>query len=297
MAKLSNVVDRFMIFMAVLTGNMAVTIARSNRPSCDIIINMNFELILWWLVIYAFLGWCVEVIYATASRGIFVNRGFLSGPYCPIYGFGALLVLWVTAPFADGLVGLFLASMILCSVLELVAGWLMEVFFKQRWWDYSDYPFNIGGYVCLEFSLLWGLACVFMIKIIQPMIVGLTPQLTSQTGLIILGVIIVALLADLIATINQMLNLKKQLLVIDEIDQRMRQLSDGLGEKIHGVSKTAITELTELKQKKDELLASVNRRYRRLIKAFPDSRVKQFLTKPVDLPINKILPKSKKPKV
>lgn len=257
---------------------------------------MNFELILWWLVIYAFLGWCIEVIYATASRGVFVNRGFLSGPYCPIYGFGALLVLWVTAPFANGLMGLFLISMLLCSVLELVAGWLMEVLFNQRWWDYSDYPFNIGGYVCLEFSLLWGLACMFMVKIIHPMIAGIGPQLTNQTGVIVLAVIVTALLADLIATVNQMLKLKKQLLIIDEIDQRMRQLSDGLGEKIHDVSKTAIAELTDLKQKQDELLTSINQRYRRLIKAFPDSRVKQFLTKPVDLRIKKILSKNKKPK-
>ena len=133
--------------MAVLTGNMVVIIVLSNHRLYDIIIIMNLELILWLLVIYAFIGWCVEVIYTTASRGIFVNRGFLSGQYCPIYGFGALLVLWVTAPFASSLFGLFLVATLLCSVLELTAGWLMGILFKQRWWDYSDYPFNIGGYV------------------------------------------------------------------------------------------------------------------------------------------------------
>ena len=280
--------------MAVPTGNMVVIIVPSNHRPYDIIISMNLELILWLLVIYAFIGWCVEVIYTTASRGIFVNRGFLSGPYCPIYGFGALLVLWVTTPFASSLFGLFLAATLLCSALELTAGWLMGIFFKQRWWDYSDYPFNIGGYICLEFSLIWGLACVFMVKIIQPMLMSVAPQLMSRAGLIILGLILVALLADIIATIKQMIKLKKQLLIIDEIDQRMRQISDGLGEKLYGLSKTAIAEVADLKRTQDEILATVNRRYRRLIKAFPDSRVKQFLTKPVDLKIANILARDKK---
>ena len=93
-----------------------------------------------------------------------------------------------------------------------------------------------------------------------------------------------------------MIKLKKQLLVIDEIDQRMRQISDGLGEKLHGLSKTAIAEMADLNRTQDEILATVNRRYRRLIKAFPDSRVKQFLTKPVDLKIANILARDKKPK-
>lgn len=255
---------------------------------------MNLELILWWLVIYAFLGWCVEVIYATVSRGIFVNRGFLSGPYCPIYGFGALLVLWVTGPVADNLAALFAVAVLLTSALELAAGWLMEVFFKQRWWDYSDYPFNIGGYICLEFSLIWGLACVFMVKIIQPIIAKMTPQLLSQLGIIILGLVLVALLADLMATVNQMFKLKQQLLLINEIDQKMKQLADGLGEKIHGVSKAAITELADLKQKQDEALAVVNRRYRRLIKAFPDSSLKQFLGRSVNLKLDVNIKKPRK---
>lgn len=262
---------------------------------CDIISNMDLWLILWWLVIYAFLGWCVEVIYATSSRGIFVNRGFLSGPYCPIYGFGALLVLWVTAPFIKSLLGLFAVAMALCSILELLAGWLMEVFFKQRWWDYSDYPFNIGGYVCLEFSLLWGLACVFMVKIIHPIIIKMTPQLLNQAGLTVLSLILIALLADFIATINQMLKLKQQLLLIDEIDQRMKQLADSLGKRIHGVSKTTINELTELKQKQDEILAVINYRYGRLIRAFPDSSLKQFLAQSVNLKLD-VLPKKTKKK-
>lgn len=246
------------------------------------------EEVLWWFVLYAFFGWCVEVVYATVTRGIFINRGFLSGPYCPIYGFGALLVLWVTRPFAGNLLALFIVAMALTSILELLAGWLMKIIFNQRWWDYRDRPFNIGGYICLEFSIIWGLACVFVVMIIQPLIVEIMPKLLTQLGLALLLVFLIGMAADLIATITQMLKLKRQLLLVDEIDQRMRQISDGLGEKLSGVSKTALKELNELKQRHDETLIYLNQRYRRLIKAFPTSGLKDFLAQQVEIKLPKI---------
>ena len=116
--------------------------------------------ILAFFLIYSCLGWCLEVIYAAVSTGQLVNRGFLNGPVCPIYGFGMIIVLFTLSPLADNLLLLYLGGVILPSVLELVGGWALYKLYHTRWWDYSDFPFNIGGYICLEFSLLWVLMCI-----------------------------------------------------------------------------------------------------------------------------------------
>lgn len=116
--------------------------------------------ILAFFLIYSCLGWCLEVIYAAVSTGQLVNRGFLNGPVCPIYGFGMVIVLFTLSPLANNLLLLYLGGVILPSVLELVGGWALYKLYHTRWWDYSDFPFNIGGYICLEFSLLWGVGTV-----------------------------------------------------------------------------------------------------------------------------------------
>ena len=109
---------------------------------------------LWIFFVYAFLGWCTEVSYAALRTGKFVNRGFLNGPVCPIYGCGVVVVLVGLTPLKGNFVLLFLGSVVLTSVLELATGFVLEKLFRQRWWDYSDKPFNLGGYICLEFSIM-----------------------------------------------------------------------------------------------------------------------------------------------
>ena len=98
----------------------------------------------WLFFIYAFLGWCTEVSYAALVTGKFVNRGFLNGPVCPVYGFGAVIILAALTPLADNLLLLFLGSMALASALEWLTGFALEKLFHQRWWDYSDQPFNLS---------------------------------------------------------------------------------------------------------------------------------------------------------
>lgn len=96
--------------------------------------------ILAFFLIYSCLGWCLEVIYAAVSTGQLVNRGFLNGPVCPIYGFGMIIVLFTLSPLADNLLLLYLGGVILPSVLELVGGWALYKLYHTRWWDYSDFP-------------------------------------------------------------------------------------------------------------------------------------------------------------
>ena len=114
--------------------------------------------VLAFFLIYSCTGWCLEVIFAAATTGQLVNRGFLNGPVCPIYGFGMVIVLFTLTPLQDSVLLLYIGGVILPSALELVGGWALYKLYHTRWWDYSDFPFNIGGYICLEFSLLWAWA-------------------------------------------------------------------------------------------------------------------------------------------
>ena len=126
-------------------------------------------------LIYSFLGWVLEVIYHAVQKGVIVNRGFLNGPVCPVYGFGVvgfLMVLKSINPAVaiedTSIILLFAGGTVFCSAVELLAGWLLDKLFHMRWWDYSDEPFNIHGYICLRFSLLWGVACVIVFGILFP---------------------------------------------------------------------------------------------------------------------------------
>lgn len=121
-----------------------------------------------YFLIYSFLGWCIEVCYAALNTKKFINRGFLNGPYCPIYGAGAVAVMHFICPFKKNLLVLFAVSVILTSAIELFTGFGLEKAFHYRWWDYSEVPFNLGGYICLKFSIIWGFACVFVVEIIHP---------------------------------------------------------------------------------------------------------------------------------
>ena len=109
--------------------------------------------------IYSFLGWCVEVAFVAVTTGKVVDRGFLNGPVCPIYGCGMVGVLIILLPVKNNVWLLFLGGMIICSTVELFGGWILDKIFHMRWWDYSEKPFNIGGYICLPFSIMWGICC------------------------------------------------------------------------------------------------------------------------------------------
>ena len=95
---------------------------------------------LFYFVVYSFIGWCTEVCFCSVSTGKFVNRGFLNGPVCPIYGFGMVIVIYILTPVTENVFLLFFGSMILASALELVTGWALKKLFHTSWWDYSDKP-------------------------------------------------------------------------------------------------------------------------------------------------------------
>ncbi|NTV90565.1 MAG: hypothetical protein HGA22_09460 [Clostridiales bacterium] len=189
-------------------------------------------LVLWIFIIYAFIGWCSEVVYAASCTGKFVNRGFLNGPACPVYGFGVLFVILCLTPVKDNLLLLFVGSVLLTSTLEFLTGFILEKFFEDKWWDYSNEPFNIKGYICLKFSLLWGVACVLVMDTIHPAISHFINLIPMTAGIIILSFFLLVLLADIITTLAATINLKKRLSLMDELGCRLKELSARLGEPL-----------------------------------------------------------------
>ena len=126
-----------------------------------------------------------------------MNRGFLNGPVCPIYGFGVVIVVLCLTPLMENTLLLFLGSVLLTSLLELGVGFALEKLFHQRWWDYTNEPFNLGGYICLRFSLAWGLACLLVMEIIHPSVLWLIRHIPHTLGLVLLACFVSVMAVEL----------------------------------------------------------------------------------------------------
>ena len=210
---------------------------------------MGIYEILAYFFVYGVLGWCVEVAFAAVKEGRFVNRGFLNGPICPIYGVGVVSVIFSLQGFSESLLILYLASAVLVTFIEWLTGYVMDRIFHQKWWDYSGQPLNIGGYVCLPFSLIWGVFCVFIVKCFQPLVAHLTGYIPHIAGIVILVILSIAMLADLYVTASAILKLNKRLEAMEKIDAELREFSDRMGENIYENVKDGMEKEEQLKSK------------------------------------------------
>ena len=136
-----------------------------------------------YFVLYSFLGWLCETIYCSIGSKKFINRGFLNGPFCPIYGTGALLVIDVFMKYKDDLVALFILSMVVTSVVEYITSYLLEKIFNLQLWDYSTYSFNLNGRVCLKNSLMFGVLSIAAVEVIHPAVESLQASLAAGESL------------------------------------------------------------------------------------------------------------------
>lgn len=235
---------------------------------------------LFYFVVYSFIGWCTEVCFCSVSTGKFVNRGFLNGPVCPIYGFGMVIVIYVLTPVTENVFLLFLGSMVLASALEFITGWALKKLFHTSWWDYSDKPFNLGGYICLGYSFYWGFGGILMMRVIHPMIADLIAKVNHKLGLVFICVSFVVFAVDFVATILTINKLNKDLKTINKLAEAIHDSSENLAKRI---GNTAIKEderlaglKRELSTRKDMLKADVaiSRVFgkQRLLKAFPNAK-------------------------
>lgn len=148
--------------------------------------------ILSWLILYSFLGWVWETSYVSAKQGRYVNRGFISGPLCTIYGFGAISVYLILKDLDGNTLILFAGGVVVATVLEYVTAVLMEWIFHTSWWDYSHCRFNFQGRICLGASLGWGLFTVLLFRVLHPMVsrvVELYPRNVGEIGVLVILVL------------------------------------------------------------------------------------------------------------
>ena len=194
--------------------------------------SMSIYFILLYFFVYGFLGWCTEVGFAAFKTHHFVNRGFLNGPICPIYGVGVTAVITVLTPYKSDIIVLYILSVVLVTVLEGVTGWAMDKIFHNKWWDYSDMPLNIGGYVCLLFSIVWGFACLFIIYFIQPLVHDLLAFIPTIVGIILIIILGITLIADLYVTASTIFKFNRRLAAMEKIAAEMHEISDHFCQEI-----------------------------------------------------------------
>ncbi len=138
--------------------------------------------------VYAVIGFIVEVTYVYIGNKKLVNRGFLIGPYIPIYGFSAVIMVLYLTQYRDNPLTVFLLAIVVCSIMEYAVSFIMEKLFNARWWDYSNYKFNINGRVCLLNSILFGILSILLVYFINPVIMGGLEKI-NHTLLIIISII------------------------------------------------------------------------------------------------------------
>lgn len=206
--------------------------------------------------VYAFLGWCVEVAYAAFTRRELVNRGFLNGPICPIYGCGMTAMIFLigrfTTPGGDlswqqNVLAAFFGGMLITTAVELIGGYLLYRIFHTRWWDYSRFRFNLGGFICPQFSVLWGLGSVLLMVVVHPLLSRSGSSLPAGVLLWADGVMGLAFAVDLAVSVAQAIGLGRQLAQIDELRRALRTTSDALTAVIGTGAMTMDTLLDEQK--------------------------------------------------
>ena len=174
---------------------------------------------------YCFCGWVWESCYVSAKQRQWVNRGFLHGPLLPIYGSGAIIILFVTLPVADNLWLVYVLGMLAATLLEYVVGAVMEQLFKVRYWDYTKQPCNLHGYICLTSSIAWGFFSILLVRFIHPPIDRLLHKLPDLLVNPLAGVIAALFIWDTVKSTRAAIDLREVLTKLTEENEELRKLA------------------------------------------------------------------------
>lgn len=202
-----------------------------------------------YFIIYSFLGWFMEVCVSLWNKHKFINRGFLIGPYCPIYGWGCLAIILVVGKDTSDILGVFLKAILICSLLEYFTSYFMEKIFHARWWDYSKRKFNINGRICLETLLPFGIMGCLILYIVNPAFLNIYEKMPNIALHIICGILLAVYITDNIISGKIISNLK-------EISVSVKDNTEEISKKV----KKIITQKSGL--------------HRRLVEAFPNIKAK-----------------------
>lgn len=188
----------------------------------------------------------------TLTTGRLVNRGFLNGPVCPIYGFGMLGVLLLLGPISGRLLWLFLGGMILCTAVECFGGWVLDRLFHMRWWDYTDKPFNFHGYVCLGYSVMWGIGVVLVVRVVHPLIFGLVTSVPQKIGIIPLVITYIVYAIDLVVSLKTVIGISKNLGELEKVADGLHQLGDEMSQLVGNMVLDTTEKLSEEREALEE---------------------------------------------
>ena len=221
--------------------------------------DMPFRMVFLIFIIFSFVGWVSEVLYVGIFfEHKFVNRGFLHGPLCPIYGFGGLSILLLPSFLYQTWIPLFFASMIFGTIVEYASSWILEKLFHTRWWDYSHYKLNIHGRVCLLNSLLFGALGVVKIHFIQPNVMKFLSFFSSFVLTVSADIIAVALVVDLLITVRRLVDFSISMAKLQALGENLRE-HFGKETWFHGetLSHVFASVKANAAQRKDEISAGL----------------------------------------
>ncbi len=227
--------------------------------------------IILYFILYSFFGWVMESVLKTIVQKKPVNSGFLYGPFCPIYGFGAIIMFLFLQGFKENIVLLFIIAFFVLSTWEYLVGWMLEKIFHAKYWDYTEYKFNIKGRVCLLNSLFWGFLGVMFIRYIHPFIVEKIDIIKVNDVLFITIILSVIMLVDLIISIIKVKNITIKLEKLKEITNLIKEKIDELETK--QINKETIQlAIEDLKYKQARIRRKLLKQTNRLKKAFPSMK-------------------------
>ena len=187
--------------------------------------NMTNTLFINYLIsffIYCFIGWVWECILVSTREKKFINRGFLYGPWLPIYGFGALLILFTTYKWTHSFIQVFILGMMSATILEYITGSVMEMMFHVRYWDYSKEKYNLNGHICLTSSIAWGITSLLLVYLVHPPLMKFLSHFSFNTRMILFAILLILFVIDTILSVNAAINLKNLLSSL-QVELRIKQ--------------------------------------------------------------------------
>ena len=237
--------------------------------------NLVIDLLTYFLV-YSFLGWCIESIYKSFYEKKLVNSGFLYGPFCPIYGCGAIIMCIFLEDVSSKPFITFCLGFVVLSIWEYTVGVFLEKVFHRKYWDYSNYKFNLQGRVCLLNSIFWGLLGVLFIDVIHPFVVHLLTLINEKNvfylDIILLGIVLI----DIVASINSNFSIITKLKYVEELNESIKEKLEEIKEKGKGIEKSVQETIDELKARRAKIVHKAYRTIIRLKKAFPSMKAEEF---------------------
>lgn len=204
--------------------------------------------------IYCFFGWIFESTYVSLKKRHFVNRGFLRLPMLPLYGTGAVMMLWVSLPVRNNLILVYFSGVVAATALEYLTGYVMERLFKIKYWDYSDQHFQINGYICLTSSIAWGFLTIFLTEVIHKPIADFVLSMNLGIQAIMLSIITIAFIIDTIQSTKEAFALGRALesmtamkTELEEIQHQLLFLKSEASRRMEDIKSDAIQKADEFR--------------------------------------------------